>query len=129
MMRVQNWPILVIFLISILMVSGCSTFKFPDITVTEIERTPLVLPEVDELDLDSLEWYIVTQENAADVIDVIEKRGNDPVLFGLTDNGYERASLNSAKTLKLIRQYRAVIQALKEYYIENTDGVENGDSE
>ena len=108
-----------IFLISILFLAGCGTFdKKIDVTVQAADRQALALPLVDEIDLDPLSWYIVTEETAQDVFDELEKQGADPVIFGLTDNGYENISLNQAKTLKLIKQLKAQIKALEEYYIE-----------
>ena len=123
-MRVLNWLILTIFLISL---QGCSTTLKQDINIAEVERAPLVLPEIDKLQLNDLEWVIVTEGTIVEIFKMLEKRNSDPVLFGLTSQGYENASLNNAQTLQLIRQQKAVIEALKEYYTTK-DGPEDGDN-
>ncbi len=87
-------------------------------TVTAVPRAPLVLPEVDVLQLDRVKWQeALTDENFQRVLKEIEDQGFDPVLFGMTDEDYESMSINQAKTFKLIMQQRAVIKALKDYYM------------
>lgn len=120
MIYAQNLRIPTIFLISLLL-TGCGVFGTKievDATVTAIPRAPLVLPTIDEVDLDTIKWRLATEENFADVLKELEEQGFDPILFGVTDEDYESLSLNQAKTLKLIMQQRAVIEALKEYYMK-----------
>lgn len=114
---VQKWRIPIILLTSVLL-TGCSTWNgfLKDIKVNAVDRTPLTLPKVDQLALDKIQWYIVNNNNIDKVLIDVEKDGNDPVIFGLSDKGYEDLSVNQAKTLKLIQQQRAVIEALKDYY-------------
>ena len=117
---VQNLRIPTIFLISILLVGcGFGTKVKIDATVTAVPRAPLVLPEVDVLEMDTIKWQeALTDENFLRVLKEIEDQGFDPVLFGVTDEDYESMSINQAKTFKLIMQQRAVIKALKEYYMQ-----------
>lgn len=118
---VQNLRIPTILLISVLLAS-CSMFGTKvdiNATVTAVPRAPLVLPEVDVLSLDRVKWQeALTDENFLRVLKEIEDQGFDPVLFGVTDEDYESMSINQAKTLKLILQQRAVIEALKDYYMK-----------
>lgn len=112
--------IILIFLISILL-TGCSLFGTKveiDATVTAVPRAPLVLPTVDEVDLTYIKWRLATEGNFIEIIKELEVQGFDPILFGITDEDYESIAINQAKTLKLILQQRAVIKALKEYYMK-----------
>jgi len=76
----------------------------------------LILPDVDVVDLEEINWYILNDENAAAILDEVQTNGHDRTIFGLSDEGYESSSINQAKMLNLIRQQHAIIQALKEYY-------------
>lgn len=134
MVYAQNLRIPTIFLISILLV-GCGVFGTKikiDAEVKAVPRAPLVLPTVDVLDLDTIKWQdALTEENFLKVLKEIEDQGFDPVLFGMTDEDYESMAINQAKTFKLIMQQRAVIKALKDYYMnedakdDGTDGTDN----
>jgi hypothetical protein len=132
MVYAQNLRIPTIFLISILLV-GCGVFGTKlevDATITEVPRAPLVLPEVDVLQLDTVKWQeSLTEENFQKVLKEVEGQGFDPVLFGMTDEDYESMAINQAKTFKLIMQQRAVIKALKDYYMneEAKDGDDRTD--
>lgn len=123
-----------IFLISILLV-GCGMFGTKlkvDATITEVPRAALVLPTIDVLQLDTVKWQeALTEENFQKVLKQVEDQGFDPVLFGMTDEDYESMAINQAKTFKLIMQQRAVIKALKDYYMNEEvkdDGPDNTDT-
>ena len=132
MVYAQSLRIPTIFLISILL-AGCS-FGSPlkvEADVTAIPRSELVLPPVDVLVLERVKWQeSLTDETFNRVIKEVEAQGFDPVLFGMTDEDYESMAINQAKTFKLIMQQRAVIQALKDYYMteETTDGTNGPDA-
>lgn len=126
----MNLKITTIFLISLLL-TGCSLFGTKidvNATVTAIPRAPLVLPPVDVVDLDTIKWRLATEDNFAEILKELEEQGFDVVLFGVTDEDYETMAINQAKTLKLLLQQRAVIKALKDYYMkedakdDGTDG-------
>jgi|TARA_A100001391_G_scaffold186490_1_gene155708 hypothetical protein len=89
---------------------------------TEIERSKLSIPSVDTVKLDKVSWMLVTEENVTKVFEDIDKKKFNPVLFSLTDKGYEKLSVNFAKVRALVMQQQAVIAAYKDYYettIEN----------
>jgi len=113
--------ILAIFLINI---SGCWWNTRIDVDVEATPRAPLVLPVPDLFKYEPIPWYIVTEENAQEVFKDLEEKGYDPVIFGLTDKGYENISINQAKIFKLMTQFRAIIDASEEYYKE--EGTEDG---
>ena len=120
--------ILAISIISIAFLSGCFGPKAIDVKVKEVPREPLALPLIDKFDPNPLYWYIVTEDNAQDVFDQLKKDGTDPVIFGLTDEGYEDISLNQAKMLKLMIQLQATTKAMEDYYNDDTGDTLNGNS-
>jgi len=83
---------------------------------TEIERTKLSIPSVDKVKLDEVSWMLVTEENASKVFEDVNKKKFNPVLFSLTDKGYEKLSVNFAKVRALVMQQQGVITAYKDYY-------------
>lgn len=99
------------------MLTACSSVpRILDFNSAPIERSPLVLPEVDTFSSREVQWVVVTPENVNNVIRDLEKSDNNIVLFALTDDGYENLSLNMADIIKLIRQQRAIIAAYEQYY-------------
>jgi hypothetical protein len=100
--------------------TGCgSNPKTLQVDVAAVERTVLVLPTVDTIAMDDIYWYIVTEETAPAVFVELQENQYDPVLFGLTDRDYRKLGINQQKILGLIRQQRAVIAALKAYYMDS----------
>ena len=85
---------------------------------------PLTLPEVDQIELDNVKFYVVTEANIDAVMVELQKKNYDPVIFGVTDDGYEMMSVNMAKILQLVQQQRAVIIAYGEYYDKQNEAVE-----
>lgn len=111
--------IITIVLIGILL-TGCSMFGTKikvEATVKAVERAELILPRIDRITLEKIKWRLATEENMMEVIEQLKKEGFDSVLFGITDEDYETMAINQAKTLKLLLQQSAVIEALKDYYI------------
>ena len=85
---------------------------------------PLTLPEVDQIELDNVKFYVVTEANIEAVMVELQNKNYDPVIFGVTDDGYEMMSVNMAKILQLVQQQRAVIIAYGEYYDKQNKAVE-----
>tara|TARA_A100000164_G_C21902461_1_gene771235 strand:- start:654 stop:1169 length:516 start_codon:yes stop_codon:yes gene_type:complete len=116
------WPTLIILSLSL---SACGTpVKKIEVLSTPLERVPLNLPKVDELNLDTVDWILVTPENAEKVWKDLEKKKFDIVLFGLTDRGYEDLSVNIAKIKQMVIQQKSVIAAYKKYYESQTEEIE-----
>ena len=103
-------------ILTTLLVSSCSSVKKIEIASVPVERIPLNLPHVDPIQLEALEWYVVTEKNVQKVIATLEKKGYDAVIFGLSDKGYEILALNIAKIKAMTEQQRAKIKAYEEYY-------------
>jgi hypothetical protein len=102
--------------ISILLLSGCSAIDLIDTREKEVERTELNLPAANPLVLDAPNWIVVTPENAEEVFTYLEEQGSDPVIFGLTDQGYEKLSIDLAKIRQHINTQRNILLQYKEYY-------------
>jgi len=104
--------------------SGCVTLwpwgkKSPDpvtVTTKPAERTPLNINPPDPLRLKPVQWIVVTPQNAEQVFRQLESRGQDPVLFAITDDGY----MSLAETMGEIRNFmntqRRIIIQYKSYY-------------
>ena len=106
--------------ISILLLSGCSTIDLIDTREKEVERTELDLPSADPLVLDAPNWIVVTPDNAQEVFEYLREQGSDPVIFGLTDRGYEKLSIDFAKIRQHIDTQRNIRLQYKDYYEDSS---------
>ena len=111
-------------ILSILFLTNCSSVKKLEISSVAVERVPLVLPEVDRIKLESIDWYIVNKDNLDSVLVELDKKGYKQVIFGITDKGYEILSVNMAKIQQLVRQQNAIIGAYKLYHTNQKKAIE-----
>ena len=79
---------------------------------------------MDRLELEDTKFYVVTEENYAEVFAELTKKNYDPVIFGVTDDGFQILAVNNAKVLQLVMQQKAVIIAYKNYYERTSDAIE-----
>jgi len=100
----------------LILISGCSSVKPIQVEYQPADRVPLDLPAVDQVVLDRISWYIITEANGKDIFETLEKKRYDPVLFGLTDKDYEALSVNMTKIMMLVRQQKSIIEAYQKYY-------------
>jgi hypothetical protein len=84
----------------------------------EIQRPAPVIPNPDPVSLRDIKWYIVNEENFTAVIEDLKSKNINPVLFALTDDGYEALSLNFADIKRYIDDKNGVLLGYKEYYEE-----------
>jgi len=99
------------------MLSSCLLPKRKvQVQVKPVERAPLDLPPLAPLQLDGMNWYVVTENNFADIMAKLKSSGMQPVIFSLDEKGYENLSVNMTKIRGYITQQKAVIVALKDYY-------------
>ncbi len=112
--------VLVLLILSTFLISGCSSVRQLDVFKTEVERQPLNLPAPLTPKLEEIKWTIITSENADEVFAKLKAGGVDPVLFGLTDEGYEALAKNFAQIRAYMLQQDEIIKSYKEYY-ESTD--------
>ena len=121
--------VLVILLAAFLLSSCTSTPRQIEISAKPIEKPKLVLPPADELRLKDLTWVVINEENAQEVWEKLKKDKKDPVLIGLTDDGYEILAMNMSDIMKLLQQQKAIIAAYKAYYEESEQALEDANSE
>lgn len=112
--------ILLVSLFAIVL-SGCSSVRQLEIFKTEVERTPLNLPQPEAAKMEKIKWVIINSENAEEVFAKMKEQGKDPVLFGLSDEDYELLSKNFAQIRAYMIKQQKVIDAYKEYYEGDTD--------
>ena len=109
--------VLVFGLIAILLSSCAAGVKVIDTYKIEKKREPLALEDPTPLELQDVDWNIITKENADEVFEKIKNEKNgDYALFALTDNGYEKLALNFADIRNKIAEQRQIILSYKEYY-------------
>ena len=116
-------------ILSTLAISGCSSTKDINITTKSLEKVPLTLPPVDKINLDKIDWIIVTEKNFKEVFADLDRKNFDPVIFGLSDRGYESLSVNTAKIKQLVEQQRLIIIAYEEYYKKTNDSIDEFNKE
>ena len=99
-----------------LLLSGCSGVKTLEIFKTEVEREKLDLKKPTPLELEKLQWIIITSETADEVFKRLEEAGIDPVLFGLTDKDFELLAKNFARIRNQLKITNDLLDKYKEYY-------------
>ena len=99
-----------------LLLSGCSGVKTLEIFKTEVKREKLDLKKPTPLELEKLQWIIITSENAEEVFKRLEEAGIDPVLFGLTDKDFELLAKNFARIRNQLKITNDLLDKYKEYY-------------
>jgi len=106
--------------------TGCSIGGEKKIKIFSVEqpREKLNFPMPTPLQMEEIYWHIITSENAEEVFKKLEEAGIDPVLFGLTDEGYEALSKNFAQIRAYMLQQDEIIKSYKEYY-ESENGPKN----
>lgn len=114
----------------LLLLAGCSTpVRQIEISAKPIDRPVLILPPAQQLDLKDVEWIIINEENAEEVFAQLVKDKKDPVLIGLTDDGYEVLSLNYSDIMSYIQQQNAIIRAYRNYYEKSEQALQDANAQ
>jgi len=109
--------VLVFGLIAILLSSCAAGVKTLQTYKIEKKRELLDLTMPAPLELQDVEWIIITKDNADEVFEKIKNEKNgDYALFAVTDTGYEKLSLNFADIRNKLAEQRQIILSYKEYY-------------
>ena len=109
--------VLVFGLIAILLSSCAAGVKTLQTYKIEKKREPLDLTMPTPLELQDVDWIIITKDNADEVFEKIKNEKNgDYALFAVTDTGYEKLSLNFADIRNKLAEQRQIILSYKEYY-------------
>ena len=115
----------VILVLLLLALAGCSGVpKTVTYQAKPIDRQDLILPKTDPLDLEDVDWFIVTPENAEESFEKLKNQKLEVVFFAITEKGYEKLSINNQKMLKMLSDQNAVIMAYKKYYEDTENNIE-----
>lgn len=121
---------LIVAILGLALLAGCtSTPRQIEISAKPIDKPKLVLPPAEELRLKDLTWVVINEENYKEVFEKLKKDKKDPVLIGLTDDGYEILAMNISDIMKLLQQQKAIIAAYQNYYEESEQALEDANNE
>ena len=96
--------------------TSCSGVKELSIFKEEVPRAELNIEKPTPLELEELQWIIITSENAEEVFKKLEEKGIDPVLWGLTDKDFEMLAKNFARIRNQLKITNDLLDQYKEYY-------------
>ena len=105
--------------------TSCSGVKELSIFKEEVPRAKLNLEKPTPLQLENLQWIIITSENAEEVFKKLEEKGIDPVLWGLTDKDFELLAKNFARIRNQLMVTNNLLDKYKEYYESETEKEDN----
>lgn len=118
----------IILILATLLLSGCASLgslnpfgpskevKPVEVRTKVEERTRLNLSEPSPLNLSAPTFIIITPDNSDEVWNGLKESNDDVVLFGLTDQGYEKLAILIAELRNFINTQRMIIKQYKEYY-------------
>ena len=106
--NLKSIPSVLVLLILTIFLTSCSGVKKLSIFKEEVPRAELKLEKPTPLQLEELQWIIITSENAEEVFKKLEEKGIDPVLWGLTDN----ISKKLCKNKKSVKDYKRSIRSI-----------------
>ena len=115
---IQN--VLLLLTLTIFLTS-CSGVKELSIFKEEVPRAQLNLEKPTPLQMEKIQWHIITSENAEEVFAKLEADGIDPVLWGLTDKDFELLAKNFAQIRNKLVETNALLDKYKEYYESEPD--------
>ena len=106
-------PLLAFFLV------GCSStpeVKQIAITSTAIEKLPLSLANPSALEMQEVEWIIVTEKNIEEVWQLLRDKNEGVALFALRHGDYEKLALNIKDIRAQLGEYVIILKKYREYY-------------
>ena len=125
--KITSWTSVCIFLVALMaatiFLTGCAGNKVQPEAKVVIQKViekklPLNIANPEPLNLDHVEWVIVTRENVDEVWAQIEGDNEGVALFALRHGDYERLAMNIAEIRKLIGEYVIILKQYKKYYEE-----------
>ena len=105
----------------VILLTSCSSIKKLQIFKEEVPRQELKLEKPTPLELEQLQWIIITSENSDEVFAKLEAAGIDPVIFGLTDKDFELLAKNFARIRNQLKLTNDLLDKYKEYYEPELD--------
>jgi len=120
---------IIIALLGLTLLVGCtSTPRQIEISAKPIDKPELILPPIEPLRLKDVEWVVINQDNYQEVFNKLLEDRKDPVLIGLTDDGYEVLSTNISDIMTLIAQQKQIITAYKNYYEKSEQALDDANA-
>ena len=108
--------ILLLSLLAVFLTSCGSSVKEIQVSTVEVSKTPLNIQNLDPLQLQGVEWIIITKDNAMEIFEEVKSKGGEYSLFALTDTGYEKLALNFTDIRNRLAEQRQILLSYKEYY-------------
>ena len=108
--------ILLLGLLAVFLTSCGSSVKEIQVSTVEVSKTPLNIQNLDPLQLQGVEWIIITKDNAMEVFEEVKSKGGEYSLFALTDTGYEKLALNFTDIRNRLAEQRQLLLSYQEYY-------------
>tara|TARA_R100000329_G_C7550417_1_gene194482 strand:+ start:29 stop:436 length:408 start_codon:yes stop_codon:yes gene_type:complete len=112
-MELKNFLKVLSLLLVTLLLTNCSTFQLPAKTVVKTEYVEKVVPlqpHPKPLNMQNVEWYVVTEQNFADFITKYKKEhGEEWVFYAISVRGYEAMALNMADIKRYLEQNQKLI--------------------
>ena len=110
-------PVMALFLV------GCAGNKVKPEAKVVIQKViekklPLNIANPAPLELDHIQWIIVTEENIDEIWQQIKDDNEGVALFALRHGDYETLAMNIAEIRQLIGEYVVILKQYKEYYEE-----------
>ena len=112
---------IILMVCGIMMLGGCSStpeVKQIEVTTTAIEKLPLSLPNPAPLEMQEVEWMIVTEENIEEAWQLLRDKNEGVALFALRHGDYERLALNIKEIRAMLGEYIVILKKYREYYEE-----------
>ena len=108
--------ILLLGLLAVFLSSCSESVQEIQVTTIEVSKTPLNLPNPDPLQLQDVEWIIITKDNAMEIFDKLKAAGGEYALFAVEDTGYEKIQVNYTDIRNKLAEQKQLLLAYKEYY-------------
>jgi|TARA_B100001146_G_C16085608_1_gene392637 hypothetical protein len=121
--------ILLLSLLAVFLTSCGSSVKEIQVSTVEVSKTPLNIQNLDPLQLQGVEWIIITKDNAMEIFEEVKSKGGEYSLFALTDTGYEKLALNFTDIRNRLAQQRQILLSYKEYYEPDFETPEGEEAE
>lgn len=99
-----------------LMLAACQSSPMVLTNPVLQNRATFVPPEVPPARQTSVNWIVLTKDNAAQKIAELERTQGVVAVFALTPQGYQNLSLNVSELRRYIQQQNATIAAIRQYY-------------
>ena len=121
--------ILLLSLLAVFLTSCGSSVKEIQVSTVEVAKTPLNIQNLDPLQLQGVEWIIITKDNAMEIFEEVKSKGGEYSLFALTDTGYEKLALNFTDIRNRLAEQRQILLSYKEYYEPDFETPEGEEAE